>query len=184
MLSSWVRANMPVSGHEPAGAQNSEPMSTGRASMHACMDVDVDSAVRALHMHASGPDSDKDNDDKLAGLAGPGGARAASLWDGRQRSAACRAGTRQAHVRRRQMPEGSRCSARRWRHVRRAYRYERMRDDHELIRGDDRAGVSLIELLRGARCMGRAWSRSMSSGCMLRASTTLCRRPACRPVLQ
>lgn len=61
---------MPVSGHEPAGAQNSEPMSTGRASMHACMDVDVDSAVRALHMHASGPDSDKDNDDKLAGLAG------------------------------------------------------------------------------------------------------------------
>jgi hypothetical protein len=83
------------------------------------MDVDVDSAVRALHMHASGPDSDKDNDDKLAGLAGR--ARCArGEPSGLGGSAACRAGTRQAHVRRRQMPEGSRCSARRWRHVRRA----------------------------------------------------------------
>eukprot|EP00267_Zea_mays_P047625 XP_020400102.1 transcription initiation factor TFIID subunit 4-like [Zea mays] len=62
----------------------------------ACMDVDVDSAVRALHMHASGPDSDKDNDDKLAGLAGR--ARCArGEPSGLGGSAACRAGTRQAH---------------------------------------------------------------------------------------
>lgn len=81
MLSSWVRANMPVSGHEPAGAQNSEPMSTGRASMHACMDVDVDtgtlhSACRACIWAGFG----QGRQTSLLVWLAARGAREASLW--------------------------------------------------------------------------------------------------------
>lgn len=101
------------------------------------MDVDVDSAVRALHMHASGPDSDKEEwkTNKLAGLAGRARcARGEPLgWAAAQRvqrapgKRMC-GGVRCQRDRAAQLGDGAMCGAR-------TGTSGCVRDDHELIRG-------------------------------------------------
>jgi len=111
---SSARANMPVSGHEPAGARTSETLSRfpslPRAPLPRCFSAERTCARACMGMDCA----------CRACIWTRFGQR--TSWFGRVR---CRAGTRQ------RMCGGVRCqrdrSARRWRHVQRprAYRYER-----------------------------------------------------------